>query len=61
MQVIRSVPTTGEGSGDDEVITVDLSMVPEHVEQTFVVIMSWSRVLKCFVTHSLRHTSISSK
>lgn len=24
----------GEGSGDDEVIQVDLSMIPDHVEQT---------------------------
>lgn len=26
---------TGEGSGDDEVIQVDLSMIPDHVEQMF--------------------------
>lgn len=26
---------TGEGSGDDEVINVDLSLIPEHVEQMF--------------------------
>jgi len=30
---------SGEGSGDDEVINVDLSLIPEHVEQTFGLVL----------------------